>query len=152
MAAIKLQVFWGIDPGKKGGIAYLTEKGKHGFFSFEKLSTDSHEFKNLITYLKASKSIVVMESVRSSPQQGVTSAFNFGRNAGFYDGMLKTLGITPIEIAPAKWQGALGCRSKGNKNVTKDKAKQIFKDIKITHENADALLIAYYNYLKNIEV
>lgn len=48
------------------------------------------------------------------------------------------------EVTPAKWQGALGCRSKGDKNVTKRKAQELFPEVKMTHAIADAYLLAEY--------
>jgi hypothetical protein len=39
--------------------------------------------------------------------------------------------------------------SKGDKNVTKRKAQELFPSLKITHATADALLIAEYLRRKN---
>ena len=51
-------------------------------------------------------------------------------------------GIPFETVTPAKWQGAMGCRTKGDKNVTKRKAQDLFPGVKVTHAIADALLIA----------
>jgi hypothetical protein len=48
------------------------------------------------------------------------------------------------EVSPQKWQKAMGCMTKGDKNVSKAKAQQLFPQLKITHAIADALLIAEY--------
>ena len=48
------------------------------------------------------------------------------------------------EVAPQVWQKVLGCLSRGDKNVTKAKAQQLFPAIKVTHAIADALLLAEY--------
>jgi crossover junction endodeoxyribonuclease RuvC len=78
------------------------------------------------------------------PKQGVSSTFKFGVNYGFLRGMLTAHKIPFEEVTPQKWQKAMGCLSKGNKNVTKAKAQQLFPNLKITHKVADALLIAEY--------
>ncbi len=50
---------------------------------------------------------VFLERVSSSPQMGVTSAFQFGRGYGVIEGVIAALGW-PIEyVTPAKWKKAL---------------------------------------------
>jgi hypothetical protein len=46
------------------------------------------------------------------------------------------------------WQKALGCLTKGDKNITKRKAQEMFPGIKVTHATADSLLIAHYGTLQ----
>jgi hypothetical protein len=53
-------------------------------------------------------------------------------------------GIPFETVTPQKWQKTLGCLTKGDKNVSKRKAQELFPDIKITHAIADSLLIAHY--------
>jgi len=38
----------------------------------------------------------------------------------------------------------MGCMTKGDKNVSKRKAQELFPSMKVTHASADALLIAEY--------
>lgn len=76
------------------------------------------------------------------PRMGVTSAFTFGQGYGMLEGFLVALGIPYDLVAPGTWQKALGCLSRGDKNVTKKKAQQLFPGQKVTHYTADALLIA----------
>lgn len=85
-----------------------------------------------------------LEKVASSPQMGVVSAFTFGRGYGTLIGALAALKIPRTYIVPAKWQKALGCLSKGDKNVTKRRAQELFPEITVTHALADALLITEY--------
>lgn len=86
----------------------------------------------------------VLEFVRSSPQMGVVSAFTFGQGYGGLKMALAACGIPYEEVLPAKWQKALGCRTGGDKNVSKRKAQELYPAIKITHATADALLLATY--------
>jgi len=85
-----------------------------------------------------------IEQVSSSPQMGVVSAFSFGRGYGNLEMALTAAGISFERVRPQVWQKALGCMTKGDKNVSKRKAQELFPDRKITHATADALLIAYY--------
>ncbi len=48
------------------------------------------------------------------------------------------------EVTPQKWQKTLSCLSRGDKNITKAKAQQLFPGLRVTHATADALLIAEY--------
>ena len=78
------------------------------------------------------------------PKQGVSSTFKFGVGFGFLVGCLTALKIPFEFVTLQKWQKALSCQSHGDKNVTKQKAQQLFPQIKVIHANADALLIAEY--------
>ena len=51
-------------------------------------------------------------------------------------------GIPFEERVPAVWQQIMGCRTKGDKNVSKARAQQLFPQLNVTHAVADALLIA----------
>lgn len=131
----------GIDPGISGGIAVLTDKGST--IAVTKMPvTEADIARFLRPYRKTY--IAYIERVHSMPKQGVSSTFKFGCNYGILLGTLAALKIKRVHIQPAKWQGELGCRSKGDKNVTKRKAQELFPREKVTHAIADALLIAEY--------
>lgn len=133
----------GIDPGVSGGFAWHTDGGMDcckmpeterdvwqalseacGFFTLNRPPCKAY-----------------IESVHSMPGQGVASSFKFGRNYGFLRGCLIALEIPFEEVTPMKWQTSMGCRTKGDKNVSKSRAQQLWPGIKITHAVADALLI-----------
>jgi hypothetical protein len=76
------------------------------------------------------------------PVQGVSSTFKFGVSYGFVLGLLSALRIRHELVTPQKWQRAMNCLSGGDKNVTKAAAQRLWPHWKITHGNADALLIA----------
>lgn len=133
----------GIDPGKSGGMA--VQSGKHvETFAF----TNATE-KDILTVLqvfqcKYQPLVCYLEQVHAMPGQGVTSMFSFGCSYGFVRGCVISAGIPLYDVTPRKWQEALGCLTKGDKNVTKARAQQWFPNIKVTHAIADALLIAEY--------
>ena len=85
-----------------------------------------------------------IEKVGATPQMGVVSAFTFGRSYGWLLGVLDALRIPYEFVTPQKWQKAMGCLTGGDKNVSKAAAQRLWPSLKITHANADALLIAEY--------
>jgi len=85
-----------------------------------------------------------LEQVHSSPQMGVVSSFTFGNGFGHLEMALTAAEIPFERVRPQVWQKAMGCMTKGDKNVSKRKAQELFPQIKVTHAIADALLIASY--------
>ena len=75
---------------------------------------------------------------------GVKSAFTFGQGFGHIEMALTAAGIPFERVSPQKWQKAMGCLTKGDKNVSKRRAQELFPHLKVTHATADALLIAAY--------
>lgn len=141
-------LYIGIDPGKGGGLAFL---GAH--VEVVKMPETERDILDCLVTAKAgvigrSQVKAYLELVRSSPQMGVVSAFTFGLGYGFLRMALIACGIPFDSVTPQKWQKALGCRSGGDKNVTKRRAQELFPDIKVTHAIADALLIAEYGRRK----
>jgi hypothetical protein len=137
----------GIDPGKSGGIAWIDETGKA---CVEKMPDTLKDLWELISNISGDYGIykieckAYLEQISSSPQQGVVSAFTFGNGYGHLEMALTAAGIPFERVRPQAWQKAMGCMSKGQKNVTKAKAQELFPHLKITHATADACLIAEY--------
>ena len=137
----------GIDPGTNGGIAWITD----GKACVEKMPDTLQDLWELICdihsdmgQMKQAPIKAYIEQVHSSPQMGVKSAFTFGNGFGHLEMALTAAGIPFERVRPQVWQKALGCMTKGDKNITKRKAQELFPDIKVTHATADSLLIAYY--------
>lgn len=136
----------GIDPGTNGGIAWIQD----GKPCVEKMPETLQDLWELILSIKFptrntfDEPKAYIESVHSSPQQGVKSAFTFGQGFGRLEMALTAAGIPFERVTPQKWQKALGCLTKGDKNVSKRKAQELFPQLKITHATADAILIAEY--------
>ena len=132
----------GVDPGNSGALVAVSITGRvQELRSKDATERDVMDFLRPLANEGAS---AVIERVSSSPQMGVVSAFTFGRSYGFLRGALIGVRIPFVEVTPQKWQKALGCMSKGDKNVTKAKAQQLYPNEKITHATADALLLATY--------
>ena len=131
----------GIDPGKAGGIAWICD----GKVAVEKMPETLKDLWDLIAGIAAEGPCrAFLEQVSSSPQMGVTSSFTFGNGFGHLEMALTAANIPFERVRPQVWQKAMQCMTKGDKNITKAKAQELFPTIKITHANADALLIASY--------
>lgn len=146
---MKYEITIGIDPGANGGIAWIDYNGKACVEKIPETLQDLWELLcDITSYPKSSidgrSYKAYIEQVASSPQMGVVSAFSFGRGYGNLEMALTAAGIPFERVRPQVWQKALGCMTKGDKNVSKSKAQELFPDRKVTHATADALLIAYY--------
>jgi crossover junction endodeoxyribonuclease RuvC len=93
---------------------------------------------------EVTKPFAYIEKAHSMPNQGVASSFKFGYGYGFLIGVLTALKIPYEMVTPNTWQKALSCQSKGDKNVTKAKAQQLFPNHTWIHSTADSVLIAEY--------
>lgn len=145
----------GIDPGKSGGVSFFTEDWIH----VQKLPESSPELLELLrAYFPNPDSVTVYLEKIYLP----------GGNAGnlsFASGWGKILSVlefyeAKVELVrPQQWMKELKCLTKGDKNVTKNKAGELFgkivyddgKPLPITHWSSDALLIGYYGFLLETE-
>jgi crossover junction endodeoxyribonuclease RuvC len=133
----------GIDPGKSGAIAVIWPDGEMCKTAARGDWTPADQVDWLLGY-DLEGAVAYIEKVHSSPQMGVVSAFSFGKSLGFLLGVLTAAKIPYREVTPQKWQSAMDCMTRGNKNVTKHAAQKLWPTIKITHRDADARLIAEY--------
>jgi hypothetical protein len=136
-----MSIYLGIDPGGSGAIAAIGDGIQP---MWQKNDATEREISEWLRGFPTNLCFALIEKVHAMPKQGVSSSFKFGMSYGFLRGLLIAWAIPFEEVSPQRWQGALGCRSGGDKNVTKAKAQQLWPDVKFTHANSDALLIAEY--------
>ena len=131
----------GIDAGKSGGIAWIT----NGKPCVEKMPDTLQDLWELLRDISAEGQCkAYLEQIHSSPQMGVVSSFTFGNGFGHLEMALTAAGIPFERVRPQVWQKAMGCMTKGDKNVSKRRSQELFPSIKMNHYIADALLIAAY--------
>lgn len=143
-------LYLGIDPGLSGGIAALTADGAVAWTS--KMFDNERGLLDALLGLSSSTLDETgqphirasLERVHSSPQMGVTSAFTFGKGYGGLRMALLAADVSFEEVTPQSWQKSLGCLSRGDKNVTKRKAQDLFPRVTVTHAISDALLLAEF--------
>jgi len=114
-------IICGIDPGLHGAIALLSADPGGGVSVSEVLDIPTHTLprggKNksevdvyqLVLDLEARMPIgsAFVEQVWSTPQQGVSSAFAFGKTYGICLGVLAALGVPVTLVPPRRWKAAL---------------------------------------------
>ena len=145
---MSINLFIGIDPGSCGGIAF--KDGDHiEAFSFERM-TERDIMDIIVEKTLSVNAFCYLERAQPLPSKmrGGIASFKLGHSYGFLRGILAGLKIPFDTVTPQAWQKALGCLTRGDKNVSKEAAQRLFPGVKVTHATADALLIAYYGYTK----
>ena len=98
-------IWIGIDPGAKGGYSIITEDETGQ--AVEAYPWDDVMFVSDMnaTVTQRDHGIkAAVERVGARPGQGVTSMFNFGKSAGFIEGVLRAKGIPFQLVSPATWK------------------------------------------------
>ena len=146
-------IFLGIDPGKSGGISRHDGDNITAYKFTGATPADVLELFRDVS--RDCQCHAIIEKVHSMPKNSKRSCFTFGKVYGMELMALTALKIPFEYVTPQKWQRYLGCMSKGDKNVTKQKAQELFPHLKITHATADALLIGEYlkrTHYKNLDL
>lgn len=145
----------GIDPGVSGGVAIL--RGADVETHSLKSLTEQDFWRLLAEHEPAT---VYLEEVSSTPQMGVKSAFTFGAAYGMARMAAIAAGLRLVTVRPNAWQtalklpkvgGEIGKNGTAKKNRNKARAQELFPTLRVTHLNADALLIAEYGRRLNLE-
>lgn len=138
-------IYLGIDPGQKGGYAIITE---------DTVSTypwDDISFIRFVKTLDNAHCVCCLEKVGAMPKQGVASTFNFGKSAGFIEGVLQTCGISYQLVPPQKWKKEFSISSDKNQSI--NVCKRLFPEVSLKRTErcttdsdgmAEALLMAEY--------
>ena len=135
------RLFAGIDPGASGAIAVIDGDSQVcGVIKNSETPGDLSAF--LLSYVSTHRVWALIEQVSAMPKQGVSSTFKFGTSYGMLQGLLVAHGVVWQNVTPRIWQSEMRCLTKGNKNITKAAAQQLWPKEKITHATADALLLA----------
>jgi crossover junction endodeoxyribonuclease RuvC len=155
-------VILGIDPGLDGALAlydpataalqvedmptFTLPKGKG-----ERREVDAYALGRIIGDWSQSIKAVWLEHVSSSPQQGVTSAFTFGRSYGVVEGVCAANFLSMVKVTPQAWKRHYGLKGGvQNKDASIAKASSLlprstgFWTRKKDNGRAEAALIALY--------
>lgn len=119
----------GIDPGLNGALAMIdTEDWSLSIFDMPR--EPGRGDKNAVSPTGVAQLLnrlcpdyVFVEDVWSSPQMGVTSAFNFGRSLGIVLGAAATSAILTL-VKPTEWKARTGTPK--DKNQARRRAQQLF--------------------------
>lgn len=144
----------GIDPGVRGGLAYVGETGlQTRRMPVSRRKASNGRTKTLLDapalcrYLQDwNPTLVVIEDVYSSPQMGPVSAFTFGEGKGTLAGICAGLSIPVLWVHPSVWKRAM--RVTADKASSKALAARLFPDAKIkSADEAEAALLAMYGFI-----
>jgi hypothetical protein len=139
----------GIDPGKGGGIAVLTNKTVKVYPCPRTVEDMATLISMCLNKVSASRTKVIIEKVWAFPTDGRMGSFSFGNNYGQWQGILASHELDPVYVTPKVWQSHFDIK----KGLPKNKRKNILKQMAIdkcpktkgiTLKTADALLIAIY--------
>ena len=157
----------GVDPGLKGGIAFLSEEKLvvhptpvivKSFMKNGKKKTrsemDLDKVYQIIGEYDGPSMLIdcaYLEHVSAMPGQGVTGMFRFGQNFGQWQGVLAGFGIRTVLVRPQTWKAAFGLNR--SKTTSLELAREFWPDnsdesfrLKKHDGLAEASLIAKYGY------
>lgn len=140
-----MNLYIGIDPGQSGSLSFHPEEGEP--WAVKMPETDLDLFEAIYAYGDVSfdyEAVAMLEQVASRPGQSSVATFKFGEGYGKLQMALCAAGIPFQRVTPQKWQKDLQCLTKGDKNVSKRRAQELFPHIRVTHNLADGLLIGLY--------
>lgn len=148
-----MSVYIGIDPGKHGGFACVDSE-KHCTYPWDgdmfpiwiERMVKEHGDENIFA---------IVEKVSAMPGQGVTSMFNFGKNCGYIEGVLKANYIAYQLIPPKRWKMEYGLHNTKEESIAV--CQRLFPDVNLYRTDrcrkpddgmAEALLMAEYGRRK----
>ena len=145
----------GIDPGFSGAASLLSPKGTLVdvydlplTINNNRKQIDAHAFHTLIRHLATSIKLVAIEDVHAMPEQGVSSTFRFGYNAGILFGVLAAHNLKVLKVSPAVWKNSLGLTR--SKKLSLEMAAKLFPEQSQQFKRmkddgrAESALIAYF--------
>ena len=139
----------GIDPGKGGGLAVITNETVVIHPCPRTVEDMATLMGMCLNDVAAYRTQVFLEKVWAFPTDGRAGSFTFGENYGQWQGILASHELEPTYITPKTWQTHFDIK----KGLPKPVRKKILKQMaiekcpgikRITLKTCDALLIAIY--------
>jgi Holliday junction resolvasome RuvABC endonuclease subunit len=142
--------FMGLDPGMSGAIAVIGDNGYAHTYNMPETEKDLWEIMQLlnkdyaITYslIEQLHALPAAVEEKMGIKRGTIATWKLAQHYGSLRMALIAAGIPFEEKIPRTWQKIQGLQPHAGKNASKARAQQLFPDIKCTHINSDALLIA----------
>ena len=141
-----MKTYIGIDPGKSGALALLTEDGQCTVVPFQESA-----YTAILKEASGPSSVCCLEKVGAMPGQGVVSMFNFGHNLGYIEGLLQAFDIPYQLVPPQTWKKEFCVTS--DKNTSIEVCRKLFPHVcllptarsrKPSDGMAEAMLLAEY--------
>lgn len=153
-----MDLFIGVDPGRKGALCALSLPNK----AIEFHSTPNDKVTNAEVYAWLCKRawlrpVIGVEAVRSLPGMSARSNFSFGYNLGNIETIISLVRHPWHQIPPKVWQKAVGIKfpkkysGPERKKITAERCLELYPGAEIygprgglMDGRADALMIAHY--------
>ena len=141
-----MKTYIGIDPGKSGALALLTEDGQCTVVPFQESA-----YTAILKAASGPSSVCCLEKVGAMPGQGVVSMFNFGHNLVYIEGLLQAFDIPYQLVPPQTWKKEFCVTS--DKNTSIEVCRKLFPHVcllptarsrKPSDGMAEAMLMAEY--------
>ena len=141
-----MKTYIGIDPGKSGALALLTEDGQCTVVPFNESA-----YTAVLKAASGPSSVCCLEKVGAMPGQGVVSMFNFGHNLGYIEGLLQAFDIPYQLVPPQTWKKEFCVTS--DKNTSIEVCRKLFPHVSLlptarsrkpSDGMAEAMLMAEY--------
>jgi crossover junction endodeoxyribonuclease RuvC len=151
----------GIDPGKQGAVAVLSEDGFPMLYDCPLVGKEL-DVVSMATLLRPYcelGAVAILEKVGARPGQGVVSMFSFGVGYGMWRGILAAFGARVHLVAPQTWKAAMLRDTDKSKDASVLTAMSLFPGLAakqltgsrggIKDGRAEALLLAEYGRRTN---
>ena len=139
----------GIDPGKGGGIAVITDETIKVFPCPQDVDEMAILIGMCLSDISSYRTRVFLEKVWAFPTDGRAGSFTFGCNYGQWQGILAAHELKPTLVTPKEWQSYFEIKKGLPKNVRKKALKQMAIDRcpyikRVTLKTCDAIMIAIW--------
>lgn len=140
------EVYGGIDPGKKGAIAWLSQDGH--LTAVEMPSTTKNVLDVIESMAQHDVTMLALEKPIAMPGQGTKTTSTVFQAYGVLVAGLTVFNVPFIEVAPARWKRNLDLTA--SKDLSRERATQMFPEYahlwKLKRQDgvAEAALLAYW--------
>lgn len=143
-------IWIGVDPGAKGGYAVIDGDNVRVYSWDDALFISDMRGAKYLADMDKRKIIAAVEKVGVVHGNGIVSMFNFGKNAGFIEGVLEAFNMPYQLVPPATWKREFSLIGK-DKKASIEVCKRLFPDVRLKRTDkcttdsdgmAESLLIA----------
>lgn len=124
-------IYIGVDPGAKGGYSYIADDVVKAY-----PWDDAFFVQDMycLSKIRDEKLVAAVEKVGAVHGNGIVSMFNFGKNAGYIEGVLTALGIPYQLVPPAKWKKEFSLIGK-DKQASIMTCRKLFPELDLRRTN-----------------
>lgn len=123
-------IYLGIDPGLKGGFAFIKEDGTLDLYTMPLIGDKDYDIPEIGRILRSYQSVIaVIEKQHAMPGQGLSSTLKTGLGFGILQSALSVSGISYSVVPAIKWQKNLFVglpKDQGTKVSSEIVAKRLF--------------------------